>query len=50
MSHWGDTATIATLVSSAILLIAFVFIERRSTHAELPLHLLKSRRRSAPTC
>ncbi len=46
VSHWGDTATIATLVSSAILLIAFVFIERRSTHAELPLHLLKSRRRS----
>ena len=46
VSHWGDPATIATLVSSAILLIAFVFIERRSTHAELPLHLLKSRRRS----
>jgi EmrB/QacA subfamily drug resistance transporter len=45
-SHWGEPLTIASLVASAILLIAFVFIERRSTHPELPLHLLESRRRS----
>ena len=29
-----------------MLLVSFVFIEMRSKHAELPLHLLKSRRRS----
>jgi EmrB/QacA subfamily drug resistance transporter len=45
-SHWGEPLTIATLAASAVLLIAFVFIERRSTHPELPLHLLESRRRS----
>ena len=46
VSHWSDWVTIAALVSSAVLLTAFVFIERRSTNAELPLHLLASRRRS----
>ncbi len=46
VSHWGDGVTIAALASSVILLVAFVFIERRTPHAELPLHLLKSRRRS----
>jgi EmrB/QacA subfamily drug resistance transporter len=46
VSHWGSTATIASLAGSVILLVSFVFIERRSTHAELPLHLLSSRRRS----
>ena len=46
VSHWGDPVTIGALVTSAVLLVAFVFIERRSDHAELPLHLLASRRRS----
>ena len=46
VSHWSDWVTIAALVSSAVLLTAFVFIERRSRNAELPLHLLASRRRS----
>jgi EmrB/QacA subfamily drug resistance transporter len=46
VSHWSDWVTIAALVSSAVLLTAFVFIERRSKNAELPLHLLASRRRS----
>ena len=46
VSHWGDTNVVAALAASAILLIGFVFIETRSTHPELPLHLLKSRRRS----
>ena len=46
VSHWGDPVTIASLVASAVLLVSFVVIERRSDHAELPLHLLASRRRS----
>ncbi len=46
VSHWGSPVTIGALAASAVLLVAFVFIERRSTHAELPLHLLASRRRS----
>ena len=44
-SHWGEPVTIASLVAAAVLLVAFVFIERRSRHPELPLHLVKSRRR-----
>ena len=46
LSHWGDSVTIAALVAAVALLVSFVFIERRSGHAELPLHLLRSRRRS----
>ena len=46
VSHWGDANVVAALAASAVLLVSFVFIEMRSTHAELPLHLLKSRRRS----
>jgi EmrB/QacA subfamily drug resistance transporter len=46
LSHWGDSVTIAALVAAVALLVSFVFIERRSDHAELPLHLLRSRRRS----
>jgi EmrB/QacA subfamily drug resistance transporter len=46
ISRWGDPMTVAALATSAVLLIGFVFIERRSSHAELPLHLLSSRRRS----
>jgi len=46
ISHWGDPLTIGTLAAAAILLIGFVFIEHRTPHAELPLHLLNSRRRS----
>ena len=46
VSHWGSTTTIVSLSAAAVLLVSFVFIERRSSHAELPLHLLKSRRRS----
>ena len=45
VSHWGDGVTVAALAAAVVLLVAFVFIERRSTHAELPLHLLRSRRR-----
>ena len=46
VSHWGSPVTIASLVAAAVLLVSFFVIERRSTHAELPLQLLKSRRRS----
>jgi hypothetical protein len=46
VSHWGEPRTIACLAGAVALLVGFVFIERRSDHAELPLHLLKSRRRS----
>jgi EmrB/QacA subfamily drug resistance transporter len=46
VSHWGDTLTIASLVTAAVLLVSFVFIELHSRHPELPMSLLKSRRRS----
>jgi EmrB/QacA subfamily drug resistance transporter len=46
VSHWGSPVTISALVGAVVLLTAFIFIERRSSHAELPLHLLASRRRS----
>ena len=46
VSHWGSPVTIAALVAAAALLVTFVAIERRSSHPELPLHLLGSRRRS----
>jgi EmrB/QacA subfamily drug resistance transporter len=46
VGHWGDPVTIAALALSAVLLAAFVYIERRVAEPEFPLHLLKSRRRS----
>jgi EmrB/QacA subfamily drug resistance transporter len=46
VSHWGDTTVVAALAAAAALLVGFAFIELRSSHPELPLHLLKSRRRS----
>ena len=46
VSHWGQWQTIASLAAAAVLLVSFVAIELRSSHPELPLHLLKSRRRS----
>ena len=46
VSHWGSPVTIGALVAAVALLVTFVMIERRSSHPELPLHLLRSRRRS----
>jgi EmrB/QacA subfamily drug resistance transporter len=46
VSHWGDTVTIAALGAAVVLLVGFVLFERRTPHAELPLHLFRSRRRS----
>ncbi len=46
VSHWSSPATIVPLVAAVTLLTVFVAIERRTSHPELPLHLLGSRRRS----
>ncbi len=46
VSHWADPVTLAALGAAAVLLVGFFFIERRVREPELPLHLLKSRRRS----
>jgi EmrB/QacA subfamily drug resistance transporter len=47
VSHWGDTRVVASLSAAFVLLTAFAAIEMRSAHALLPLHLLRSRERSA---
>jgi len=46
VSHWGSPVTIGALVAAVALLVTFVMIERRSSHPELPLRLLETRRRS----
>jgi EmrB/QacA subfamily drug resistance transporter len=46
VSHWGSRVTLASLASSVVLLTSFVLIELRTRQPELPLHLLRSRRRS----
>jgi hypothetical protein len=45
VSHWGSPVTIGTLVAAVVLLASFVLIERRSPHAELPLHIVAPRAR-----
>jgi EmrB/QacA subfamily drug resistance transporter len=42
---WSATATIVALASSVVLLTAFVFIERRTDHPLLPLHIVWNRAR-----
>ncbi len=46
VSHWSNPVTIGCLVAAVLLLVSFFFIERSVREPELPLHLLKSRRRS----
>ena len=46
VSHWSNPVTIGCLVVAVALLVAFFLIERSVHEPELPLHLLKSRRRS----
>ena len=46
VSHWGDAKVIASLAASVLLLAAFAVIETRSTHALLPVRLLRDRNRT----
>jgi predicted MFS family arabinose efflux permease len=46
VSHWGDTKVVASLAAAAVLLAAFAVIEVRSTHALLPIRVLRSRDRT----
>ncbi|RAG87233.1 MFS transporter [Streptacidiphilus pinicola] len=46
VSHWGDTQVLAALAASVVLLVSFVWIERRSTHPLLPMRVLADRNRS----
>jgi hypothetical protein len=48
VSHWGDTKVTVSLVAAAVLLAAFAVIEVRSTHALLPIRMLRSRDRVLP--
>ena len=44
---WGDPVTIASLAISAVILVTFVAIQRRSTHPLLPLRVVTDRDRGA---
>ncbi len=44
-SHWGDGKVVTALAAGAVLLAAFVVIETRSSHALLPMRLLRQRDR-----
>ncbi len=46
VSHWGDTKVIVSLAAAVLLLAAFAVIEVRSTHALLPIRVLRSRDRT----
>src|SRR5499427_5059598 len=46
VSHWGDATVVASLTAGAVLLIAFVVIEARSSHPLLPFRVLRNRDRS----
>ena len=43
---WTDQVTLTALDVAVVLLVAFVFIEQRSPHALMPLHILANRNRS----
>ncbi|WP_063774796.1 MFS transporter [Kitasatospora azatica] len=42
---WGDWLVLACLTGGAALLALFVLVERNSTHALLPLHIIRDRNR-----
>ena len=46
VSHWGDAKVLASLAAAVVLLAAFAVIEVRSTHALLPIRVLRSRDRT----
>ncbi len=43
--RWGDASTIAYLVAGVVLLVAFVLVESRSSHALMPMRILADRNR-----
>jgi EmrB/QacA subfamily drug resistance transporter len=45
-SHWADMQVVASLTAAVILLVAFAFVEVRSEHPLLPMHLLRDRNRT----
>jgi EmrB/QacA subfamily drug resistance transporter len=47
ISHWADTKVVASLAASAVLLVTFVLIERRSRNPLMPLRIFADRSRSA---
>ena len=46
VSHWGDTKVVASLAAAVALLVSFVLIEARSTHALMPLRIFGNRNRT----
>jgi EmrB/QacA subfamily drug resistance transporter len=46
-SHWGDGKVVGSLIGAVVLLVAFIIIESRSTHALMPLRIFRNRDRSA---
>src|SRR3954468_8510119 len=44
---WGDAVTVACLAGSAVLLVAFVAVQRRVAHPLLPLRVVAERSRGA---
>jgi EmrB/QacA subfamily drug resistance transporter len=45
-SHWGEPKVYGSLIASAVLLAAFLFIEARSKDALMPLRIFRNRDRS----
>jgi MFS family permease len=45
VEHWRDAATVGALAAAALVLGAFVLIERRSAHALVPLRIFADRNR-----
>ncbi|WP_063776590.1 MFS transporter [Streptacidiphilus albus] len=44
-SGWAAPEVLGCLIGGALLLVAFVLVERRTTHALLPLHIIGNRNR-----
>src|SRR6266536_2671611 len=46
VSHWGDNKVVVSLAAAVVLLVSFVIIEARSSHALMPLRIFSNRSRS----
>jgi len=46
-TSWGDRTTVTTLAVGVVLLVVFLFIEARSSHALMPFRVLANRNRAA---